>query len=249
MILSSGRWSEAELDGFIRQASLLRHTGEKVEFISRQFLGTAYRESTLIGTADTEEVLVINLEGVDCFTLLDYVEAMRISASFSDFKNNVGRVRYRNGRVSFLDRNHFFTDWREYGADRIDDITARVGGVKARNAVKMLNSREDGSYFLPGIEVKRREICFIPSDDLDGAIIGRLETGDYVGIYSRLEGLDVSHAGIVIKRGGSVYLRHASSAEGRRKVVDEDLLNYISSRPGLVVLRPKPDKPDRHPFP
>ncbi len=239
MILYTGRWSEAELDSFIRQASLLGDTGEKVEFISRQFLGTAYRESTLVGTMATEEVLVINLEGVDCFTLLDYVEAMRISSSFVCFEDNVARVRYREGILSFSARNHFFTDWREYGAGRIDDVTQSVGGVKTEKVVKILNVSEDGSQLLPGVEPRMRELCFVPSDALDDAAVGRLETGDYVGIYSRREGLDVSHAGIVIKAGGSVYLRHASSAKGRRKVLDENLRRYVSTRPGLVVLRPK----------
>lgn len=237
--MNTGKWSESELDGIIRQASLIRNLGEKIEFISHQFLGTAYRESTLTGTADTEEVLVINLEGVDCFTLLDYVEAIRISASPADFKNNVVKVRYRNGKVSFRDRNHFFTDWREYNEDRIDDVTGTVGGGKERKVVKMLNLKEDGSYFLPGIEVRRREICFVPYCDLDDHVMGRLRSGDYIGIYSRSEGLDVSHAGILIKTGGSVYLRHASSAEGARKVIDEDLMRYISARRGLVVLRAK----------
>ncbi len=239
MILYSSRWSEAELDSFMRQASMLGDIGEKVEFISRQFLGTAYRESTLVGAIDTEEVLVINLEEVDCFTLLDYVEAMRISSSFAGFENNVAEVRYREGRVSFSTRNHFFTDWREYNAGRIDDATQSVGGIKTEKVVKILNISEDGLQLLPGIEPRMREICFVPSHALDEAAVGRLETGDYVGIYSRRKGLDASHAGIVIKTAGSVYLRHASSTEGRRKVIDEDLRRYISTRPGLIVLRPK----------
>lgn len=239
MILNTGRWSRAELDNMIRQASLLKHAGEKVEFISENFLDTAYRESTLTGNADTEEVLVINLEGVDCFTLLDYVEAMRSSGSFDEFIRNIEKVRYRDRKIAFPDRNHFFTDWREYSSDHIDDVTAAVSGGKARKTVKMLNLKADGSYFLPGIKVERREIWFILSDDLDSSIIDRLESGDYIGIYSPLDGLDVSHAGIFVRKNCSVCLRHASSAEGVGRVVDDDLLKYISAKPGLVVLRPK----------
>ena len=239
MILKTGRWSETELDNIIHQASTLRSRGEKVEYISRQFLGTPYRESTLRGTIDTEEVLVIDLEGVDCFTLLDYVEAMRISGSFDSFTRNIVRVRYRGGKISFSHRNHFFTDWREYGAGRIEDATGMVGGGRAEKALKTLNLREDGSCFLPGIEAKKREISFIPSAVIDSGIIGRLESGDYIGIYSALGGLDVSHAGILIKAGSSVYLRHASSGEGVRKVVDEGFLRYASGVPGIVVLRQK----------
>lgn len=239
MILNTGKWTESELDSFIRQASLLRHSAEKVEFISGLFLDTAYRESTLTGTADVKEALVINLRAVDCFTLLDYVEALRISSSFDDFADNVARVRYRSGKVSFVNRNHFFTDWREYNADLIEDVTKSVGAGRTRRVEKMLNLREDGSFFLPGLEPGRREIFFVPAEDLDDPVADRLESGDYIGIYSRSDGLDVSHAGILIKKGSSVLLRHASSAEGVRKVVDEDFMGYMTTKPGLVVLRPR----------
>jgi len=239
MILNKGKWTEEEIDSIIRKASLLSHAGEKVGFISSRFLGTAYRESTLSGTADISETIVIDLEAVDCFTFLDYVEAMRISSSFADFMDNVARVRYRNGRISFFDRNHFFTDWREYNPGLVGDVTQSVGGSRTKKVVKMLNLKGDGTYLLPGLEPKKREISFVPSGDLDIPVMQSLESGDYVGIYSPSEGLDVSHAGILIKTDGSVHLRHASSAEGVRKVVDEDLMRYMAARPGLVVLRPK----------
>lgn len=243
MVLNTGKWSEAELEDLIHQASLLRRTGEKIEFISRHFLGTPYRESTLKGSIDTKEVLVINLEGVDCFTFLDYVEAMRLSASFGDFRDHIAKVRYRKGRVSFQERNHFFTDWREYSADRIEDVTGTISDGKAKRAVKTLNLKKDGSCFVPGIGVNKREIRFIPADKIDYPIIEGLESGDYIGIYSPLEGLDVSHAGILIKTEGGVFLRHASSRKDVRKVLDEDFTTYISGKPGLVALRPKSPLP------
>lgn len=239
MIVNTGRWSEAELDSLMRKASLLRSPGERVELISRMFLGTAYLESTLKGSTGEQEVPVINLAEVDCFTFLDYVEAMRISESMDAFKKNLMRVRYRGGMVSFRGRNHFFTDWIETGADRVNDVTALVGRGKEKKVVKMLNLRADGSPFLPGAEIKKREISFIPSADLSADMRGRLESGDYAGIYSELEGLDVSHAGIIIKTGNTVYLRHASSREGVRKVLDEDFFVYMAARPGLVLLRPR----------
>ena len=64
------------------------------------------------------------------------------------------------------------------------------------------------------------------------------ETGDYVGIYSKTEGLDVSHTGIIIKQGSLVYMRHASSVKKHMKVLDEELMEYLKARPGLIVLRP-----------
>jgi N-acetylmuramoyl-L-alanine amidase-like protein len=234
-----GEWNEKQLDEIIRKSSEIQELDKRIDFLSGQFLNTIYKESTLIGNLNTPEVFVINLEEMDCFTYIDYVEAMRLSNSFSQFKDNLKKVRYKSGKVAFKNRNHFFTDWIEFDSDHIDDVTDTVGGEKTKTVRKMLNKKENGTYFLPGITVKERKIQYIPSDAIDNTTIERLRGGDYVGIYSEVQGLDVSHTGIIIKDGNKIYLRHASSKEGNRKVVDEDLISYISNKPGLVILRPK----------
>ena len=59
------------------------------------------------------------------------------------------------------------------------------------------------------------------------------------GIYSNRPDLDVSHVGIVIRDGNKLLFRHASSASRHKKVIDEDFMKYVSSKPGIIVLRPK----------
>jgi hypothetical protein len=55
-----------------------------------------------------------------------------------------------------------------------------------------------------------------------------------------MKGLDVSHSGIFIKEGKFSTFRHASSKTEYRKVLDEDFIGYVSSRPGIIVIRPRP---------
>ncbi|HEX8950054.1 MAG TPA: N-acetylmuramoyl-L-alanine amidase-like domain-containing protein [Dissulfurispiraceae bacterium] len=234
-----GQWTESGLDQLLRESSRIADTGERIAFLSGQFRGVEYRESTLTGGPDAPEELVINLEGVDCFTFIDYIEAMRLSSSFAGFGENLKRVRYQSGKVSFESRNHFFTDWVEFNANLVDDITKEIGGRKALAIPKELNVKEDGTYFLQGIPPRRRTIHSIPPNAVDDPLIGRLGTGDYIGIYSTLQGLDVSHVGILIKSDEGIYFRHASSVKEYRKVVDQDFRNYIKNKPGIVVLRPK----------
>lgn len=193
----------------------------------------------MIGNIDTPEVLVINLQGVDCVTFIEYVEAMRLSRSFQEFEKNLKKIRYRSGKVAFTSRKHFFTDWVEFNSGFVDDITLQVGGQKTVTIRKDLNIREDGTCFLYGIQPYRREIAYIPSYALAEDGVGALQTGDYVAIYSAMPGLDVSHTGIFIRSGNSTYLRHASSAKEHRKVVDQDFESYIAAKPGIIVLRPK----------
>lgn len=234
-----GRFSEDGLDRIIRKGSEIRDIAQRIDFLSTQFLNIDYAESTLIGDKDTQEVFVINLRGVDCLTFIEYIEAMRLSDSFSAFESNLRKVRYKYGILEFANRNHFFTDWREYNAEFVDDITEDIGGQNAVKVQKSLNEKEDGSFFLAGIQPVPREIIYIPSDSIDDSISGNLRTGDYAGIYSPLEGLDVSHAGIIIKKDNSLYLRHASSLRKFRKVVDQDFKYYMTGKPGMIVFRPK----------
>jgi len=238
-VIILGKWTEDELDSIIRESSSIKDVSGRIDSLSKQFLSTDYEESTLIGDINTPEVFVVNLEGMDCFTYIDYVEAMRLSDSFAHFKENLKRLRYQSAKVDFLKRNHFFTDWPVFNKDHVRDVTGEVGGTKTKTVERILNKKEDGTYFLPGITVKQRKIKYIPFSAVDDDVIARLETGDYVGIYSNTQGLDVSHTGIIIKKADKTYLRHASSTEANRKVVDDDFKGYIANKPGITVFRSK----------
>jgi hypothetical protein len=232
-----GNWTPEKLDTLLRKSSEINDDGFRIDFLSALFLGIPYQESTLIGDINTPEVFVINFEGVDCFTFLDYVESMRLSASFYEFKENLKKVRYRGGEVTFQKRNHFFTDWREFNSDLIEDVTGMIGGDKTIEVRKILNLKDDGTYFLPGIQPEDRLITYIPVNVLNDYCINKMRTGDYIGIYSEKQGLDVSHAGIFTKRESDIFLRHASLLEKYRKVVDQDFRDYIADKPGIIIFR------------
>ena len=232
-----GRWDRDDLDRVLASASAISGTGRRIEFLSRQFLGVPYRESTLIGTEHEPEKLTIDLDAMDCFTYLDYVEAMRRSVDFADFKETLKIVRYRGGKVDYTARNHFFTDWIASNPF-VRDMTAHVGQEKTRRVRKKLNDRGDGTYFVSGIPPANRVVTYIPGRAIDAGTVRRLRNGDYIGIYSRARGLDVSHVGIVIRARGKTLLRHASSSSAHRIVTEEDFLAYAASKPGIVVLRP-----------
>ncbi len=230
-----GKWDSISLEQMLGAAATISGTWERIEYLSEQFLGTPYEEATLIGSPDVPEKLVVCLRAVDCFTYIDYVEAMRSSSSFEGFKEQLRAVRYRLGVVAYETRKHFFSDWMETPGVR--DVSAAVGLGKAGSVVKVLNRKGDGSPFLPGVAERTRELTFIPVQALDDSTIDRLRTGDYVGIYTETDGLDVSHVGIVVRREGDISFRHASLTE--RMVVDQDFRKYLSGKPGIIVLRPE----------
>lgn len=235
--INLGKFRIKELDKLIRDANKISKPGERVEFISRIFLGVKYKDSTLKGSNNSPEILTINLEGMDCFTFLDYVEAMRNSEDFSEFKTNLVKTRYENANVKYSKRNHFFTDWAIYN-NGIADVTEIVGGSANRVQSKKLNKKSENSRYLEGIHITERDINYIPSDQISEDILNKIRTGDYIGIYSEKTGLDVSHTGIAVGKSDGLYLRHASSREETGKVVDEPLEDYLKEKPGIVVFRP-----------
>jgi len=238
MHLNTGRWTDDELNRIIQQASGIDDPGERIAHLSEHFLNTPYQESALIGSDHLEEELVIDLSGLDCFTFLDYAEAMRLSRSFSDFQDRLKQVRYRGSLISYRTRNHFFTDWAAFRSAFVRDATKETGKDRARKLQKRLNRQEDGTLFLNGVEPVDRIITYIPANDIDEAMLKRLRSGDFAGIYSDSPGLDVSHVGIIIRVGTSLFLRHASSSRDLRKVVDQDFTQYMKGKPGLIILRP-----------
>jgi hypothetical protein len=230
-----GPWSTGELEQMLAAASVMPGLPARIDFISGSFLGVPYGESTLIGSPEVPEVFVINLQAVDCFTYLDYVESMRVSRTFSEFRRHLRRLRYKSGTVAYGARRHFFTDWAT--STRVHDVTGVIGRENAAAAAKTLNRKGGGGSILPGIPPVERKIVFIPTERLDRPALDGLRTGDYIGIYAPAEGLDVSHVGICIRRENRILLRHASSIA--QKVIDQDFTPYIEGKPGIVVLRPR----------
>lgn len=229
-----GHWNQMKIEQLQERAKDIADPGDKVALISETFLKTPYLANTLIGSAETSEVFTLRLDGVDCFTFLDYVEALRRSVDFEGFKEALRYIRYRNGKVTFLDRNHFFSVWGNTPLAPLRDITAQVGGTNVRWVEKYLNQKGDGTLYLPGYPVKKQVIAFILPEAIDAVLLSRLQSGDYIGIYSPLPGLDVSHTGIIIKKGGGTFLRHAA----QQQVIDEALLPYLGGKKGLVIYRP-----------
>ncbi|WP_032116440.1 DUF1460 domain-containing protein [Candidatus Arsenophonus nilaparvatae] len=231
--------TEQELDKIITTKVIPNQHAERsilLNEISASFLDTPYKANTLIGSPTIAEALVINFNGVDCFTLLDYIHAISHSTNKQTFLENLVKTRYIDSNVSYLKRKHFFSDWFANSPKNANDITNKISDSYI-TVTKHLNLKSDGGKFIPDLNIIERKINYIPSDKVNSHTLQKLKTGDYIGIYSKLDGLDVSHVGMVIKKGDQIYYRNASSLSKNMKVVDTPLLDYIRSRPGIIVLR------------
>lgn len=232
-----GEWTQQEIETLMEQAALKDGPGAEIEFLSEKFLETPYAANTLGGASGETELLTVDLSGVDCFTYIDYVESLRLSGSFGEFKEKLVKTRYKNGAVRWENRRHFFSDWVSGDDKNARDVTREVGGDATATVTKELNRKTDGSSWLPGLATVKRDVSHVPSEKLSPPVLQEIKTGDYIGIYSDRDGLDVSHTGIAVRKDGVVYLRHASTVHG--KVLDEELAAYMKNKPGLLVYRVK----------
>jgi hypothetical protein len=221
----------------VRRGAAGEGPSERSEVLSRQFLGVPYGADTLIGSANEPERLVVELQKVDCFTYADYVEALKRANTREKFVDGLIDVRYKGGVVGFENRKHFFTDWAASAPAVATDITSSLSD-NAIQVTKHLNRKDSGAVYLPGLPVVPRTLSYIPSQQIDDGVLGRLRTGDYIGAYAEDGGLDVTHVGFFIDAPGGRLFRNASSLPGNNKVVDSPLLEYVQSVPGIVVLRP-----------
>lgn len=231
--------SEATLERMLaaRNAEPAADPSQRTELLSRQFLGIPYGANTLIGTASVPEELVIDLDGVDCFTYADYVEALKRAGTRDEFIAALTDVRYRDGIVSFSNRKHFFTDWSAVTPELATDVTGSLS-PSAVQVGKNLNAKDSGGEYLPGLPVIPRAVTYLPSGSVDANVLSQLRTGDYVGAYAVDGGLDVTHVGVFVNGPDGPVFRNASSLSANSRVVDEPFLGYVQTVPGIVVLRP-----------
>ena len=195
--------------------------------LSAKFLGVKYVSKTLSNyEIDTsKENLIINFDALDCFTFIDTIEALKNSDDKNEFKQNLINTRYKDGEISYHQRNHFFSDWLD--SHKVQDITCKLG--QCEKTIKYLNKDEK---YLKEIPTKKRDISYIKSNIIDKTL---LKNGDYVGIYTDKKALDVTHTGIIIKKFGKVFIRHASSLE--KRIIDSELLEYTKNKLGVIIYR------------
>lgn len=211
-------------------------SGDLIVHTSRLFMDTPYQAGTLISNSNHPYALVVNFDLLDCFTYLDYVIALSQSFDNASFLSALVNVRYKKSNVTYYDRKHFFSDWYAVSPQIAADITAVIS-PDAITVPKQLNQKVEGGEYIQGLGVIPRLVTYIPSDKITQSVLDNLQNGDLVGVYSPKIGLDVTHTGIIVKENNQILYRNASSLSKYNKVVDLPFMDYIRSKPGIVVLR------------
>lgn len=228
----------------------------RVAAIAREFVGTPYVGGTLDGDAE-KEVLVVNLDELDCATLIDNVMAICITAgegrrSWRDFVYNLQSLRYREGEINgYASRLHYISDWVVDNVHRgnFEEVTNRY--VDARSDVKTLDFMTQNRDLYPALSndsiynklkeyefgYRRHSFPIIRSKSLSKASKGFLKDGDIIALTTSKKNLDVSHMAILVFDKGECRLLHASSKEGKVVISTETLAEYFRRNHSLTGIR------------
>lgn len=219
------------VEQLIRAAKDERSAAGRINVLSRRFLGYPYQSDPLIGSAEAAEVFTTSLEGFDCVTYLETIVALACASNVDDFADSLRRIRYDKGRIEWDRRNHYMTDWiRNNLAEGIlRPVSMRavptVSKVRILNVVRGLRARRARMKWIPKLAFKRVE--------------PHLETGDLIFFVSTHKNLDVFHAGIIVRIGQKLLMRHASRSQAG--VVEQELREFFKANrmAGVMVARPR----------
>ena len=266
LVATSPLWAKAQYTtaDSIKVVKLLQE-GKKqkgkqdlVLFFARKFLGVPYVASTLEN--NTDEQLVINLSQLDCTTFVENVLTLTLctkngQTTFDDFCNQLRKIRYRNGKVGYPTRLHYFSEW-------ISDNT-RIGFVEETQApnppfsavqtlqINFMSTHVDKypmlvrtPAFIKPIAQMESELngqtCrYIPKAGIlnNAACKQAVKDGNILALVTSRQGLDTSHVGFAIWKKDGLHLFHASSLQNK-VVEDKSLLrNYMMKQKSQLGIR------------
>ncbi len=228
-----------------------------VSFYAHKLLGTPYVAHTLEGD---NEMLTINIDQLDCTTFVETLYALARTTlqgrqSWRDYAANLESLRYRGGVMGdYSTRLHYISLWIIDNFSRGNLVEVTPDLPHATTMVKTINfmsAHADSYQSLKGdsamvMKIKRMEDglrnhqmpylkkMWLNKDDVRQA----LHAGDFVGLVTRIDGLDISHLGIIEKdENGEIYLLDASMSGGKVMIESEPLGRWLKSGKNTLGIR------------
>ncbi|MDE6316848.1 MAG: DUF1460 domain-containing protein, partial [Muribaculaceae bacterium] len=264
-----------KINELLMSAVSIHDPQERIASLAQRFIDTPYVGGTLESTPKNNEsapkesttwnggeILTVNINEVDCTTLIDYLAALALTGgehrtSWRDFTYNLERMRYRGGEIKgYPSRLHYISDWIVDNTHRgnLEEVTGRCD--LATYEVKSLNFMSVNRNLYPALAdsanfaaIKETESGYrnhrypiIKTSRVGNAAKTFLRTGDIVALCTNKKGLDVSHMGILFIDEKKVpYLLHASSKAGKVILDTIPLDQYLTKNrlAGIRVIRLK----------
>ena len=232
-------------------------TSDLVVKVGILFIGTPYVAYTL---ETDKEQLVINLRELDCTTFAENCLAISKTIksgepSFEQFATELQKIRYHDGEIDgYASRIHYFSDWifEKNQLKLIKSVSKEIAETPYPNEINYMSTHSESYAHLKNnselLEViikqekaiSEREYYYIPEDKI-AELEDKLMDGDIVGITTTMEGIGISHVGVLVRKDGRIHLMHASSLAKKVVISEKTLEGYLlnsKSATGVMVARP-----------
>lgn len=220
---------------------------KRIVHLARKNIGQPY-EIFLLGEFPFElydpDPLYI-LEKSDCVVFSEHTYAMALSRDWREFFKTLMRLRYKDGEIGMLTRNHYtITDWDRNNAWFLRDITREVGGDETAPLYKVVRRANFFSKYGIGQDIPPETVhdWYVPSEvvlrNLD-----RLHEGDFVNVIRGNEQSQYAgHVGLITRgKAGEVYFLHSTPPQVREELLSDYLERTKGRTLGLKFLRPRYD--------
>lgn len=226
------KFSEKDLDiylGYIHKA--IPNLRDRIVHIGRKNIGQPY-QIFLLGEFPFElydSDPMYCLQKSDCVVFSEHTYAMALSRNWPEFFAMLQRIRYKNGQIGMVTRNHYTeADWDINNSWLVEDITEELLGDRAAifheninraNFFKKHNLGQD-------IPIQHFSTKYIPCALLP-EVVGKLQSGDFVNVVRGYEEPSwVGHTGLItVAPDGTRDFLHSTPP----KVTEQPILEYMQS--------------------
>lgn len=232
-------FTEAQVDRYLRYLQAVQpDLRKRIVHLARKNLGQPY-ELYLLGEMPFEPYdpqPLYCLSKSDCLVYSEHTYAMALSRDWPGFMTLLQRIRYRDGRLGVVTRNHYTeADWNPSNRWLVEDITEQVAGGR----VLIYEQQIDRARFFRDryqldveIPVETHRDNFLPVEHVDLAK-PHLADGDFVNIVRGFPGKEtavnetfggsawVGHVGLIVHGpDGEVNMIHSSKPRVREEPLD-----------------------------
>ena len=224
-------------------------------FYAKQLMNRPYE------IKDMEEHLAINLQSLDCTTLVENCCALALttshgSKSWKDYLAWLQKLRYDAGKIDgYKSRNHYFSQWIQSGTKL--GLVKEIGPPTSISVPMKLSltymSEHPDSYPLLKVNMEERKLIaemekrasgatvrYIPKERVGDSkkVLSCVKDGDIIAITTNKKGLDVSHVGFAVwGKDGKLHLLNASSIHKKVVLEPMTLYEYMQKHPVQTGIR------------
>jgi len=242
-------FDEREIGDYLAYLSEVQpDLAKRVVHLARKNIGQPYH-IFLLGEAPFE--LYDNdplycLHKSDCVVFSEHMYAMALSRSWEQFMIFLQRIRFKDGEIGVLTRNHFtVAEWDTSNSWLLEDMSRKLAGD---DAAPMVARTRHNSLFKSryGIEVDMPDAAidtfFVPTEKVP-EVAGQLRNGDFLNvIYGSGENCYAGHVGLItVDEDGTVNFLHSTPP----RVREQPLLEYNAT---MAKRNPEREKSGRAPF-